>query len=233
MYYDYKSLIRRNSMSSSESCACGPGNLYRGGLPTWNPPPAGSSNDAICAYNLLGLNNNDPCYSDCFEFPIPCYGYALNIATPNNWTYPGLRHLAIEPNVNNCADLILQTTSDGSTYVGMIEPTVLNSDQHVFVGYAANGEYHFARKDTDTNTYSSKNGESLPSQRDSNNNLITDASKAVFNLFGVNLSFCGYFTANNQAGCPNGSDCVCPTDSDCVKGDLSGSNDPWSGCGSQ
>ncbi len=210
------------------TCNCQPGNLYRGGLPTWGFP-ASTNQEAICAYNLLG-NSTDPCYSGCSGFPIPCYGYALNIATPNAWTYPGLRNLTATPDVNNCTQLIAQTVADGSIFNGKTEPTALDSDQHVFVGYASNvldtdenGEYHYARKDTDTNTWSSKNGENLPTHLDTKGDVITDPTKANFVLGGLGLEFCGYFITSNVA--------VCPSASDCVKGYQSSGNVPTGGCG--
>jgi hypothetical protein len=227
--------------------SCQPNNLYRGGLPTWNSP-ARSDAKAHCVYKLLGLNavvlghKSNPCYSDCNEFPIPCYGYALNIATPGAWTYPGLRGVPQDkipapanlPNINNCAQLQTLTEADGSIYVGMSEPNpdTLAPGQHVFVAYATDlpddsldGEYHYARKDTDTNTWSSKNGPSPPTQLDNNNNLITDPSKAHFTLEGYTLGFCGYFVTSN--------DDVCPSDSDCVQGYQAPGKTNWAGCGAE
>ena len=201
------------------NCPCQPGNLYRGGLPTWNPPK--TDEEATCAYNLLGLNSNDPCYSDCYTFPIPCYGYALNIATPDSWTYPGLRHQTTEPDVNNCQQLITQTVADGSIYFGMSEPTKLASDQHIFVGYASpegtqNGQYHYIRKDTYTNSWSSKNGMDEPVQ-------LIGSLPPKFDLNGSYLEFCGYFITSNDA--------VCPSDTDCVKGYQTQGDTAWPGCG--
>jgi hypothetical protein len=206
-------------------CDCVPGKVYRGGLPTWNPPEVNDA-EAICAYNLLG-NSKDPCYSSCALFPIPCYGYALNIVSAENWTYPGIRHaekpVTNLPDANNCQQIISLVEADRSKYAGMAEPNNLNSDEHIFVAYAGGGEYHFARKDTDTNTYSSKNGMDFPTQNDSNNNIIKDPAEAQFSLKGVNLTFCGYFITSNNA--------VCPTDEDCVAGQNIGGSNPWPGCG--
>ncbi|MBM3194103.1 MAG: hypothetical protein FJZ59_07735 [Chlamydiae bacterium] len=216
---------------------CQPNNLYRGGLPIKNLTPTTDS-EATCVYNLLGLNASNPCYSDCAQIPIPCYGYALNIITPGAWTYPGLRGVPADkipepanlPNINNCSQLKALTEQDGSIYVGGTEPTNLSPGQHVFAAYATNfpddsteGQYHYIRKDTDTNTWSSKNGPYQPTQQDSNGKTITDPETAYFTLEGYPLTFCGYYVTSN--------DLVCPTDTDCVQGYQKPQTTGWPGCG--
>ncbi len=85
------------------------------------------------------------------------------------------------------------------------------------------GEYHYARKDTDTDTCSSKNGPNFPTQLDSNNHLITDTSKAYFTIERYVLEFCGYFVSSNGT--------VCSSDSDCVQGYQKPRASNWLGCG--
>jgi hypothetical protein len=97
---------------------------------------------------------------------------------------------------------------------------------HVFAAYVGNGNgfYHDVRKDADSQYWSSKNGPDPPTQNDSHGNKITDPSRAYFELEGVPLKFCGYFSTSPGL--------VCPTPSDCVRGEYGrvGSR-PWPGCG--
>lgn len=208
------------------SCNCVPNTLYIGGQPTWNPQNASNP----CVPAMLGLQPSSECYSDCREIPIPCYGYALNLVTPVPWTYPGLRqypHGTTLPPIRTCEDLIKLTTSDGSTFLGKSTlPNTVAPSHHVFAAYVGkgNGNYHYIRKDVDSPFWSSKNGPDMPTQKDSRGNKVIDPSTAYFELEGVPLDFCGYFSTSPKE--------VCPSPSDCVRGEygrrVSG---PWPGCG--
>ena len=157
--------------------SCQPGSYYLpSSPPTW---AVGTDKNSYCAAALMGALPNEPCYSECASFPVPCYGYAMNVVTPKPWVYPGMRQSATMQDVNNCDDLILQTTKDGSIFAGKALPPSLQQGTHVMAGYAAGGEYHYARFDADTRQWSSKNGIDPPSQYDSKNQLITDASNAA------------------------------------------------------
>ena len=205
--------------------SCQPGSYYLpSSPPTW---AVGTDKNSYCAAALMGALPNEPCYSDCASFPVPCYGYAMNVVTPKPWVYPGMRQSATIQDVNNCDDLILQTTKDGSIFAGKALPPSLQQGTHVMAGYAAGGEYHYARFDADTRQWSSKNGIDYPSQYDSKNQLITDASNAAFVLSNQNLDFCGYFVTGPSLVCPSPG-----TPQGCVDGEPQyrpGSS--WPGCG--
>jgi hypothetical protein len=199
-FYSYKN----SEVQNNESCPnqCVPGEYYLPTIPpTWKSPDVTAPKDAYCAAALMGNSQNN-CYNKCYNVPMPCYSYGMNVVTPKPWTYPGMRNSNSMPDVNNCSDLIKQTVSDGSTFSASL-PTSLPAGTHLMAAYAAGGEYHYARYDADTKLWSSKNGHNPPNQLDSNNNLITDASKATFVLFGQKLDFCGYFITGPSMVCPN------------------------------
>lgn len=195
---------KKNSyLTDNNSCPnqCAPGQYYLpSNPPTWMPPGPSAPKDEYCAAALMGAVQ-DSCYSGCYNVPMPCYAYGMNIVTAKPWTYPGMRNNSVMPSVNDCTDLITHTVSDGSTFSATL-PTSLPAGTHVMAAYAGGGEYHYARYDTDSKLWSSKNGPSPASQLDSNNNLITDASKAVFVLNGQKMDFCGYFITGPSMVCP-------------------------------
>lgn len=228
----YRARVSKNVRVGVSTCpqTCHPGEYYLPpGPPTWNPPAATGDRDSYCAAALMGqLPATENCYSDCNTFPVPCYGYAMNVVTAKPWVYPGMRNLSQAPDVNNCNDLIKQTVADGSIQVAAV-PTTLQPGTHIMAGYAGGGEYHYARLDSDTKTWSSKNGISMPSRYDDNNNLITDPTKAAFSLNGQKLDFCGYFITGPPLVCPSPGS---PNGGGCVAGEpqfTAGS--PWPGCG--
>jgi len=138
----------------------------------------------MCAYNLMGLNtmsDDAQCYTGCNEYPIPCYGYALNVATSVPWTYPGMRSGSFEP-ITDCAKLKELVTRDGAREVQDL--STVGPNAHVFAGFFGTkpDNYHFARRDVDTQTWSSKNGPDMPTQNDNDGNPITDITKAHFVL---------------------------------------------------
>lgn len=196
------------------------------GPPTWAPPAPSADRDTYCAAAMMGQLPSNNCYSDCPTYPVPCYGYAMNVVVNKPWVYPGMRNSSALPDVNNCDELIQQTVADGSVYVPSI-PTKLAPRQHVMAGYAGGGEYHYARLDADTNTWSSKNGIAPASRMDDNNILITDASKASFSLNGKKLDFCGYFLTGPSLVCPSPG-----VPKGCVAGEPQYSvGNVWPGCG--
>ena len=193
------------SEQGSSTCPnqCRPGEYYLPAAPpTWKPPEESAPRDVYCAAALMGtVQDPGGCYSGCYDVPMPCYAYGMNIVTPKPWTYPGMRNNSTMPDVNNCSDLIQQTVSDGSTFSATL-PTTLPPGTHLMAAYAGGGEYHYARYDTDSKLWSSKNGPNPATQYDNNNNLITDASKAFFTLNGQKLNFCGYFITGPSMVCP-------------------------------
>lgn len=183
---------------------CTPGEYYLPSAPpTWKPPNATAPRDVYCAAALMGTVSDD-CYNQCFNLPMPCYAYGMNVVTTKPWTYPGMRNNSVMPDVNNCADLIKQTVNDGSIFSATLPNAgAMPAGTHLMAAYAGGGEYHYARYDTDSQLWSSKNGPNPAKQTDDNNNLITDASKAVFILNGQKLDFCGYFITGPSMVCPN------------------------------
>ena len=178
--------------------------------------------------SMLGLNTQDDnqCYTNCYLFAIPCYGYALNIISSTAWTYPGMRYHATNPPISDCNSLKALVVQDGATEIFSLED--VSSTAHVFAAFMGPTTYHFVRRDVDTQTWSSKNGNNEPSQLDTYGTPITDITKAKFNL-GEDLALCGLFTVSNVSD-------VCPTDADCVHGEnpctpCGTSSGPYSGCG--
>lgn len=199
----FSNYYKRNSAAEANTCTnqCSPGNYYLPSAPpTWNPPSSSAPRDVYCAAALMGTLQDD-CYSGCYDVPMPCYAYGMNIVTPKPWTYPGMRSNSVAPDVNNCTDVIKQTVADGSIYSATL-PTTLPPGTHLMAAYAGGGEYHYARYDTDTKLWSSKNGPNPATQVDSNNQLISDASKATFVLNNQKMDFCGYFITGPSLVCP-------------------------------
>lgn len=192
-----------------DTCPCDPSKLYKGGPPVWNAPTGAS--EAACAASMMGMRDyDDLCNEFCHEIPNPCYAYALNISNGSSWMYPGARHSTsdIPRTIKSCEDLDAAVVSDGARIVSTI-----GSESHVFAGYMgpSEGEYHFARRDNDTGTWSSKNGDGKPLQVDSDGKVITDATAAHFNLNGDDLKFCSYYAVGSADDvCPSADDCVAP-----------------------
>ena len=201
--------FKKNSyLQTTDQCPnqCVPGEYYLPvSPPTWKPPGVTAPKSDYCAAALMGtVQDQNGCYSGCYNVPMPCYAYGMNVVTPKPWTYPGMRNSSTMPDINNCSDLIKQTVSDGSSFSATLPSTAtLPAGTHIMAAYAGGGEYHYARYDTDSKLWSSKNGPNPATQMDSNNNLITDASKAVFTLNGQKLDFCGYFITGPSMVCPN------------------------------
>lgn len=201
--------FKKNSyLQTTDQCPnqCVPGEYYLPvSPPTWKPPGVTAPKSDYCAAALMGtVQDQNGCYSGCYNVPMPCYAYGMNVVTPKPWTYPGMRNSSTMPDINNCSDLIKQTVSDGSSFSATLPSTAtLPPGTHIMAAYAGGGEYHYARYDTDSKLWSSKNGPNPATQMDSNNNLITDASKAVFTLNGQKLDFCGYFITGPSMVCPN------------------------------
>ena len=191
-----------------------------------------------CVFNLLGQNFNSDSYDSCSQIPIPCYGHALNIITAKSWTYPGTLRSNGTLQLNSCSQcenaLGGMGPSSGNNVGDMHDGPYGESDwttissiigginKHIFALFysklsPSDGMYHFVRRDGDLgDLWSSKNGQSNPTQLDSKGHYIVDQidsragltinSKsyiaiinATFDLGTDDLAtFCSYWIADHQ-----------------------------------